>query len=49
VQHSKLALVESEMGHNRQLPHRSIGVRLCSINRHNNHQKSWNRSTANSV
>ena len=22
------------VGHNRQLPHRSIGVRLCSINRH---------------
>ena len=30
-----LASLRSEMGHKRQLPHRSIGVRLCSINRHN--------------
>ena len=25
----------SARGHNRRLPHRNIGVRLCSVNRHN--------------
>jgi hypothetical protein len=28
----QIGLPMTEMGHNRRLPHRSIGVRLCSIN-----------------
>ena len=34
VQHSKTGRPRSEMGHNPKLPHRNIGVRLCSVNRH---------------
>ena len=34
MQCNKFGLPMTEMGHNRLLPHRSIGVRLCSVNRH---------------
>ena len=34
MQHSKTGRLMSESGHNRRLPHRSIGVRFCSVSRH---------------